>query len=168
MTKGHNNWLKGALSGQTCLGTIKTFKRMTDIYIWWRDGEAERKINSLQILYKLMPANKCVKNNRFRKSIFCNQQNSNWFRQGSLMDDHRWNIVQNKIFTQSHSLTPSKLLINYKGYSCLFCGEIKISINNNRTNSYYVPPDVTQQERCDITYVEFSPKVYSLNLIMRK
>lgn len=73
MTKGHNNWLKGTPTGQTWLGTIKTFKRMTD-YIY---GEGMEKRRGKAILYRLMPANKCIKNNRFMKSIFCNQQNSN-------------------------------------------------------------------------------------------
>lgn len=55
------------------------------------------------LLYR-WTANICIRYDRFRKSIFCNQQQSNWFKQRPLIDDNGWNIVQNKIFT--HNITP--------------------------------------------------------------
>lgn len=42
-----------------------------------------------------------------------------------------------------------------------------IKLHNNGTNGYFVPPDVTEWEECNVNYLVFLPRTFNLNLFRR-
>lgn len=67
----------------------------------------------------------------------------------------------------SHIVSPSKLLINYKGRRCLFVERSKLaSLITGRTAILCLL--MWHSRNNIISLVEFSPKIYNLNLIIRK
>lgn len=118
------------------------------------------------LLYRIMSANKCKRNDRIRKVSFCNYQCNNRFRQGlSLM--HSW--------VKSCLKVGSSLIPTYHPTYYLSITKGKNNFTMERYATYHLsqviklstgPPEVMKYEEY-ITYIVFFPKMFTLNL-MRK
>lgn len=78
-----------------------------------------------------------------------------------------WKIIrEQRIYIVSkHNITDYLLLTKGKGH---LYNKKYVNITNNGISRHHIPSDLMHWERHTVTYVAFPPKIYNLNLLMRK